>query len=276
MDNYIFILTILILLIFFFALFFLIRGNVKTSKYVKWIIVVSIISVCIGVVFYTYSVQKKIEIAEREILDLKAKLASTTINTDSLLLSNQGKKSLLDSLTQVEKELNDAIKKIQSQEKITGKKPILIKEIQEALNQTSNKIDKIESYNEIINNSSYNEIIKNYNLKGFTSSGNTSNFVFYCPQKTEEDYITLVLQFNNDKIVADIAAIYITTYEDKGEYHNHIMGQFYKAQKGLNMFVIKNDLKRKNVKLAIGYFLKSEIEKEYPYYENVTCSGFSN
>lgn len=265
MNNYIFVLVMSMLLILFFALLILIRGNVKTSKYMKWIIVVSIISVCIGVVSYTYSVQKKIEIAEKEIFNLKSKLDSTTIDTDSLLLSNQGKRILLDSLNQVRDELSDAIKRVRSQEKVIGKKPILIKEIQEVLNRTSSKIDEIESYN---------EIIKNYNLKGFTSSGNTSNFIFYCPQKTEYEYITLVLQFNNDKIINDIAGIYITTYEDKGTHHNHIMGQFYKAQKGLNMFLIKNDLKRKGVKLEIGYFLKSEIEKEYPHYEKVTCSSF--
>lgn len=189
---------------------------------------------------------------------------------DSLIVSNNSRKPTLDSLKARNKELNDLLNKIEKQEKILGEKSSFIEDVKRKIGRTSFEIEKIESYNEIVDK----EIVLK-NRKGYIVSGNTSNFEFYCPSDSISDYIDLKLKFQDESLVSKIGYMYIEVVEDKNKNHKEmVFDQTYLPKTGINAFKIRNYLKQPNMILLIGYVLKSELIKDTPNMEKVTCYSY--
>lgn len=189
---------------------------------------------------------------------------------DSLSLTKQEKNLILDSLRSAEKELDEILLRIQKQEKIIGDKSNLIENVKKIMNETGNIIYGIETYNEILPNNMYNR-----NRKGFTKSNNTSAFIFQPPLNTSGEYLDFIIKFHDENLINKIAVIYLKVYKKHKEDNNitHIYEQYYKPQKGVNAFRIKNYLTQENTELLIGFFWKNEFGKnDYPNFECITYS----
>ena len=186
---------------------------------------------------------------------------------DSLLFTKQEKKQYLDSLRKTENELDEILLRIQKQEKIVGSKTDLLDAVKKMLKKTNNMIYEIETYNEIIDNTVYKEC-----RKGMTYSGETSLFIFQPPLVTEGDYLDFVIKFYDDSIIDKIEVIYIEVCKKQDDGNmTYIYGQYYKPQKGINAFRLKNYFIYKEIKATIGFFWKSDFGKcDFPRYEKVT------
>ncbi|MDX8553274.1 hypothetical protein MK851_06485 [Tenacibaculum sp. 1B UA] len=257
-----YIIPLLGLLISFFS--FLYIGNKKKKKiefkWTKYFPLISVISFIIGVFFISnyYENQLRNEKEKFELLEKKL-----TLN-DSIFLSSERKDETIDSLNLLKAKLNKLLANVEKQEKITGNNSNIKNRITEKISNTNNEIGLIKSYNEIIK--------PEKTLKGHTTSGNTSNFLFKCPQDISSDYLDLKLRFQDEKLIPKIAYILITVTEIRDNGENwHVFSQTYKPQNGVNAFKIKNYLKNKNTSFDIGYILKSEINKDYPTFEKIKC-----
>lgn len=257
-----YIIPLLALLISFFS--FLLFGkklkNKSEFKWTKYFPLLSVIAFILGVFYISnyYENQLNIEKDKFELLERKLNI------NDSVYLSSTTKNKTLDSLNLLKIELNRLLMEIKKQEKITGNNSNISEKISEKISTTNNEIGLINSYNEII------KIQKS--LKGYATSGNTSNFVINCPQDLTSEYLDLKLRFQDEKLISKIAFIMIDVTEVKENGENwQVFSQTYKPQTGVNAFKIKNYLKRDNIKIDIGYILKSELNKEYPTFEKVTC-----
>ena len=243
--------------------FFLLFGKraVKTSEYkwTKYIPLISVIAFIIGVFYITHYYENQLNIEKERLELLEQKLALN----DSIYLSSETKRETIDSLNLLKTELNRLLRQVEKQEKITGSNSNISSKISEKISNTQSEIGLIESYNEIIP-------IKS--MKGYTTSGNTSNFIFRCPQNLESDFLDLKLRFQDEKLISKIAFIMIDVTETRENGENwQVFNQTYKPQAGVNAFKIKNYLKNDNMAIEIGYILKSELDKEYPTFEKVTC-----
>ncbi|SHF69516.1 hypothetical protein SAMN05444483_10279 [Salegentibacter echinorum] len=240
--------------------------KVKSDKklFFKIVPLVAVVSTVVSVFLMDYYYQNNLE------SEIKKYRSYLTADLDSIPSSDFERKKALDSLTSLNSRLNQLLKKIERQEKIIGEKEGIKTEVRNSIKSTSLSIDKIETYNEI------SEEFENLeNIKGHTSSGNTSNFEFHCPTDSVSDYVDLVLKINDNKLVDKIAYIYITVTEKRNDsLFFREFDQAYLPQKGLNAFRIKNYLKKPNRTLKIGYFLKNQMNKEYPRYEKVSCNSY--
>lgn len=254
----------LILFIFFILV---IRGKRIVSIRTKYILFTLIfISIAFIVLLNSYyekeffSEIKKINLIEAQILYEK---------NDSLIFTQKEKKKLIDSLNNRKKEIEEILEKIQKQEKIIGSKTDLKQNIEMLKQQTDNEINRIRKYNEIIDNSTY----ANHH-KGIKFSGETSHFIFYPPLNTEEEYLDFAIKFIDNKLIDEVAVIYIEVYKQHTDGNvTQIFEQYYKPQNGVNLFRLKNYFTEKEIKAHFGFFWKKDFEEsDYPRYEKVTFS----
>ena len=151
---------------------------------------------------------------------------------------------------------------------------------QKVLDSTLKQLrNRISNHNQMLITEIYNEIVEKQsilpNFKGYKSSGQSSDFQFNCPNDKTSEYIDLELKFYDHTLVDRIGCLFLTitgTRErnSKSERY-HIYDQTYNARTGINLIRIKNYLKEDNVELSIGYILKSELNKEFPVFEKITC-----
>lgn len=240
--------------------------NKKRGIIIKSLPLTLVICTIISVFYmnYYYKKQLQLEIQQFEVY----KNQEVKHNLDSLVVTKEMKGKTIDSLKLIQKKLDDLILRIQKQEKITGEKTNIIQDIKKKINKTNFDIETIQTYNEILDK---NIILKG--RKGYTVSDNTSNFEFYCPEDKTSDYIDLKLKFQDETLIDKIAYIYIevTELEEKKLYR--VYEQIYTPQKGMNVFKIENYLRRPNMKILVGYVLKTEIDKEYPIVEKMECKS---
>lgn len=259
--TYIIPVTILIVSFLWF-LFFGRKTKEKTeTKVVNYIPLLSVISLIIGVFITSNYYENQLSIEKEKFL----KLQNQNYFKESVILSNETKSQAIDSLTLLDKELKRLLNEIKKQEKITGENSNIKEKVTEKILKTSEEIGVINSYNEII------EKPKSLH-KGYTTSGNTSNFSLFCPTDRTSEYIDLKIKFQDEKLIEKINCIMINVTEvrENGENWN-LFSQTYKVQNGVNAFKLKNYLKGKNVSIEIGYILNSEIGKSYPRFEKITC-----
>lgn len=243
----------------------IIRGKRAISNRFKYIllplVIISFLSIIVLNCYYEIqfsSETNRVTIIERQILSEKY---------DSLSFTKQEKMRLLDSLKKAESELDEILSRIQKQEKIIGSKTDLVDNVKKIMQKTNHMIYEIETYNEIIDNSVYNKY-----RKGLTYSGETSLFTFQPPLSTDGEYLDFIIKFHDESIIDKIAVIYIEVYKkhDDGNM-TYVYGQYYKPQKGINAFRLRNYFTQKNIKASIGFFWKSDFGKsDFPRYEKVT------
>lgn len=259
--TYIIPLTILIISFLWF-LFFGKKTKEKTEiKVINYIPLLSVIGLIIGVFITSNYYEDQLYVEKEKFL----KLQNQNYFKESVILSNKTKSQTIDSLTLLDKELKRLLNEIKKQEKITGENSNIKEKINEKIYKTSEEIGVINSYNEIIEQPQSLH-------KGYSTSGNTSNFTLFCPADRTAEYIDLKIKFQDEKLIDKINCIMITVTEIKenGEHWN-VFSQTYKVQDGVNAFKLKNYLKGKNISIEIGYILNSEIEKSYPRFEKITC-----
>lgn len=191
------------------------------------------------------------------------------ISYDSLSFTKERKNEIIDSLKRVSDEYREILQGLKKQEKIVGSKSNIIPNVQNAIKKTKREIYKIETYNEIINDSIYEKKMKGYT----TTNANTLEFRFQPPKDTSSEYLDFIIRFNNENILNKIV-IYIEVCKINDDKNmTYIFGQYYKPQKGVNAFRIKNYLKENKTQISIGYFLIREIgKKKFPTYERIVYS----
>lgn len=233
----------------------------KEKKTISYIPLFSVLALVVGVLIITQYYQNQLSI-EKQKFDL---LKQQQFLNDSIFLNNQARLASIDSLNKLRNQLNNLLLEVKRQEKITGNNSNLKEKIKNKIDLTQEEIGIANSYNEIIP-------IPKYLQKGHSTIDNgTSNFLFICPKDTTE-FLDLKFRFQDEKIIDKIDCIYLTVTEfkdDKKLYH--VFSQAYKAKAGVNAIKIRNYLKNNNVYFELGYMLKSEINKEYPRFERITC-----
>lgn len=189
-------------------------------------------------------------------------------NYDSLSFTKDRKDEIIDSLKRVNEEYFEILQSLKKQERIVGNKSNIIPNVEKAINKTKQEIYKIETYNEIINDSVYSN-----KMKGYTTKGDTPNFIFQPPTDITSEYLDFIIKFNNESLLSKIV-IFIDVNKNKDDKNLiNLFRQYYKPQKGVNAFRIKNYLKEYKTQISIGYFFISEIGiKEYPTYHRVVYS----
>ena len=262
--DYIVLISGVSVVICFFIL--LIRGKKitknKSFRYYPLIMISSAISSSLILDYYS---QNQLEIVVNRFNELINK--SNVINYDTLSITENRKNEIVDSLKHLKNEYGEILSSIKKQEKIIGKKTIVVSSIESAIQKTKEEIYIIEKYNEIINDSVYEK-----KMKGYTISS-SSNFIFQPPQNINGEYLDFIMKFQNEEILDDIV-IYLCVHKKKKDGNlRHIFGAYYLPQSGVNAFRIPNYLKEKDTELNLGYFLKNEIgKKEYPKYEKIVYS----
>jgi hypothetical protein len=251
-------------LLSFIGIFFYGKRQVEKKSQVRvlrFIPMLSVIALIAGVFYITYYYQNQLS-SEKEKFFL---LQKQNYFNDSILLTSKTKNNALDSLKILNDELKKLLANINKQEKITGENSNIKEKVKEKITKTNQEIGNIESYNELIDKPKYLE-------KGYSYTGNTSNFVFFCPTDKTSDFIDLKLRFQDKFLIDKIDCIYIEVFEVRDDGKNWmVFDQAYKAKDGVNAFKIRNYLKNKKTTLLIGYVLKSEITKATPTFEKVSC-----
>ncbi|WP_368107218.1 hypothetical protein [Bacteroides nordii] len=189
-------------------------------------------------------------------------------NYDSLSFTKERKDEIIDSLKKVNAEYYEILQNLKKQEKIAGNKSGIIPNVENAIENIKKEIYEIETYNEIIDESVYAG-----KMKGYKVSGSNSNFIFQAPKDISGDYLDFVIKFRDEKLL-DKIVIYLSVNKVHKDGNSRLLfDEYYKPQKGVNAFRIKNYLKEKDTEVRIGYFMKSEIGKDdFPTYERVVFS----
>lgn len=243
--------------------------NRKLKTLYRFFPLLSVIAVIISVLVINiyYKNQLKVEKLNFENFSIK-KL------NDSMLLTNRSRTYAIDSITQLNRRLDSLLVKIKKQERITGENSGLKEKISIKISQISSELNRIKSYNQIID---FNDFSKG----SYLSNKPTDNFSFSCPEDSTMQYLNLVLTFKDSSLVDGMAAIMIIVtqqvkIQDTGKINNYhyqefsIIREYYQPRYGQNNFKIKNYLMMRNTYLAIGYILKSELrQKEIFFYEKV-------
>lgn len=267
MDAYFIIFISMILLILISGIILIVRGRKIMATKFKYIPLILIFIDCFAVVILTLFTEKRLkkEIERVEIIQDQLLFDKQ----DSVLFTAQKKKQLLDSLKKTEVELDEILARIRKQEKIIGSKTAVLDNVENTRQKTTQMIDEIANYNEVVENATYNNC-----CKGYTSSGETSLFTFFPPLNTNDDYLDFSIRFNNEELINKIAVIYIEVVKRHNDGNmTHIYGQYYKPQSGINTFRLKNYFRKKDVQMTIGFFWKSDFCKsDYPRYEKITYS----
>ncbi|WP_158656001.1 hypothetical protein [Sphingobacterium sp. HMA12] len=195
-----------------------------------------------------------------------------SLDEDELRLLIKQNQRFIDSINKQNKLLLQYKNNIENIEKIIGSKNETKSEIGRKLNNNTDDLNVIQKYNKKLSNSIAEK------RKGTTFSGTSDKFIFNCPTNLESDTLELSLKFIDENIIEEIAYISISFSEQKNpKNYVHISEEFYEAQKGVNLFKVKNVFKNnsdKKILLEIGYTLKSESKKEFPRIEKATCRNF--
>lgn len=249
------------------SLILFIRGRIMSNSITKYIPLVLVGASFLSILLLNFHYKRQLTIETSRFQSLQNQILSQKY--DSLSLTKHDKNILLDSLKNVEKELDEILSKIQKQEKIIGDKSALIEHVRKIKQKTGHIIYEIETYNEILDSNLYAN-----NRKGLKTSGNTSYFTFQPPSKVDGEYIDFVIKFHDESIIDKIAVIYIEEYRiHKDGNLSRICEQYYKPQKGVNAFRIKNYLTQDSTEVSIGFFWKTDFGKiDFPRYEKVTYS----
>ena len=103
-------------------------------------------------------------------------------------------------------------------------------------------------------------------------SGETSSLILYPPTEMQASYLDFSLRFINDNMIKNIACIYVQIVKrNSGGSLVMLFEEYYKPQKNINKFRVKNILRQKNVEMSVGYFWKNEFgKKDFLNYEHVT------
>lgn len=246
---------------------FLHKGRCSTKKLYHYFPLLAVI-LTISVVLFSnkyYSRKFQQEIKKYQAIKSDSSLILSLPFLDSIQVSVQEKKRLLDSLQNIEKELSKVIENIQKQEKIIGNQSSIKNEIKGTIQETQAEIERVRQFNEIIPNLDIPQ------KKGYTTSGDTDEFIFIPPNNPFDAYLEFGIQFRNEERINQIASIYIIITEIKDNKRYYIFGQYYKAQYGINEFHIKNYLLNKDAILDVGFFLKEDFStNEYPRYYKIT------
>ncbi|OIQ22195.1 MAG: hypothetical protein BM557_02125 [Flavobacterium sp. MedPE-SWcel] len=236
------------------------------NKWVRYFPIYTVLFMSVGVMIISKYYEDKINRLETEELMLQSEINKSKIY-NSIISDKLKRLEVLDSLINKNKDYKNLIEEIKKQEVIVGDKTDILKNIEQAIEDTENNIDYINSYNEIIDTPK--EI-----SKGYTYSGETNKIIFVCPVEKNSEYLNFGLKFKDEKIINDIACIYVTINErvDNNNY-THLYSQAFAPKTGINNFKIKNYLFKENTIMRVGYFLKSDFKKdeEYPYFHSVSC-----
>lgn len=244
-----------------------IRGKRVISNRIKYVLLSLVCLSFLSIIILNHYYESQIRFEIDRVNEIERKTFQDRL--DSLSLTKQEKEQLLDSLKKAESELDEILLRIQKQEKIVGSKSNLIDNVKNVMQKTSSMIYEIETYNETIENSVYNKC-----RKGLTFSGETSLFTFQPPLNTDGEYLDFIIKFHDESIIEKIAVIYIEVHKkhDDGNV-TQVYEQYYKPQKGINAFRLKNYFVSKDVEAHVGFFWKSDFGKtDYPRYEKVTYS----
>lgn len=196
--------------------------------------------------------------------ELQSSIASRSF--DSLSLSQEQRRQILDSLNIEADELDAILNAVKLQNAITGGGTKTIDDIYNAKIETQKQHNEIIKFNTIISDKQVSMHRKGYHLKSASSA-----FTFLPPQDTASDYIDLGLYFHDETIIPKVGIIYIevvkTNHDDSLTLIEDI---YYEPQNGLNKFRIKNYFKDPKVYARIGFFWKDDLEKtDYPTYESI-------
>lgn len=277
MNNINFIYIFPLIAVLLVAIYTLTSGKNTTknskTKYLILFLVCSILSAVLLVSFFYESEFKKNALEVDKILNtvFETKLNVQNTSADSLEIVINRHLHILDSLKKQNSELDRLLAEIKNQEKIIGKKIEVKNQINDKIKNNQSEIGEIESFNEILEK----EILSQ--RKGYTTSGQSSNFIFECPEDFESEYLELKLKFLDEKLIAEIDYIFISVTEHiKDNRYSLLFEQVYSPQVGVNGFRIKNyyKLKDKKINLDIGYVLNSEKNKDYPRVEKITCKNY--
>lgn len=244
---------------------FLIRGKKMTmNKKYRYYPLLCVVLVISSIFYLSSYSENQIDLLEANF----NKLWSKTNNNDSLSFTLDKKDEIIDSLKKANKEFAKILQNLKKQEKIVGSRSGIISNVEHAIKTTEEKIYEIETYNEIISKNVYGEKIKMYR-----TSGNTSMFLFQPPKDLSKEYLDLIIKFQNEKILNEIVIYVCVVKKNKDGNFTLLFDEYYKPQRGINAFRIKNYLKEKETEVSVGYFLKSDIEKkDCPSYEKVSFS----
>lgn len=268
MNTYIDYITIILgAMVLASSLILFIRGRIMSNSITKYIPLVLVGASFLSILLLNSYYERQLDIETNRFKSLQNQILSQEY--DSLSLTRHEKNILLDSLKNAEKELDEILSKIQKQEKVIGDKSTLIENIRKMKQKTGHIIYGIETYNEILDGNLYIN-----NRKGLSTSGETSCFTFQPPLKIDGEYIDFVIKFHDESLIDKIAVIYIEVYKvHKDGNLTRIYDQYYKPQKGVNAFRIKNYLTQDSTKASIGFFWKTDFGKtDFPRYEKITYS----
>lgn len=268
MNNISYIYLIPVVAIFISAILSFFRVKQNNTKILKYFGIISTLIFLLGVLLINSQYEKKLK---AEIQKLHEVLKNTNSN-DSLHYDTKLNLLLIDSLNKENLELESILENINMQELVLGSQNNIKHEIKSKIVDNKKSIGDIKRYNEILNRN------RDKNTKGYTTSGSSSDFTFNCPNDYTSDSLDLKLIFNNEEIIASIDFMYLSFSEKVTDNsYNELFSERYYPQKGVNGFRVKNYFKThkdKHVNLEIGYFLKSERNKEYPYYSRIVCSNY--
>jgi len=239
------------------------KNDTKKNPVYKYSSLIVLLSFITSIVTISYYYEQQFDSEIKKINDL---LTTTKIN-DSVYTSHENRKRAIDSLNRINKELEQLLENLKTQEKIVGKKIELKKNIKNKIKGNVTEIGEIEKYNEILDNSRDKR-------KGYVTHGETSNFIFNCPTDFKSDYIDLKIRFQDDKLINKIEFIFVTFSKIVTEnQYNSLSSQIYLPQSGVNAFKVKNYFKEPKVVLEIGYVLKSDKDKSSPNVERIVCKN---
>jgi len=264
--------SILLVLISVVLIFFRDRiGRNKQYKEVKFIPLISVLCIIGSVIALNIYYLKQHDKEQTQFQQLLKN--NEIIEKQRSLLTNNERQLAIDSLKAYRTLLLRAITKLKRQQYITGKNSFPIDSANAILSQTGDEIQNISSYNEII---AEKETLPN--SKGYTSSGNSSNFIFNCPNDQSSEFIDLKLTFVDQRLIDKIACVFVSITQGSPLEENKpnvrsLFEQTYKVQHGVNKIKIRNYLKNPDVELEIGYILKSERLKQFPVFEKVSCKN---
>lgn len=276
--NYLYLLALIPT--FIIALETFIRAKrITTDKKFRYFTIGLIISLLIGIILINFYYDKEFEKQSKILKELLNTDHSIKLNNDldsldieKLQFLRKNSNILIDSIKLQNIELQNLKNEIENLEKIIGKKEHTKNDITRKINTNNNEIGEINNYNEKLEN----KIL--YKKKGYTSSDQSSEFIFECPNDYESDVLELKLRFIDENLVDKIEYITISFSEKiSDKNYTGLSDEIFKPQKDVNAFKVKNYFKNNNnkkINLEIGYTLKSEANKDYPRRERIVCKNY--
>jgi len=117
---------------------------------------------------------------------------------------------------------------------------------------------------------------KKYKYKGFTQGSANAYFSVDCPELSDSKYIDFDLNFFNPEFLKEIAFLRLNIYkynniEDR-ESRVYVMNEFYQVRESNDNFIrIENSLSKGKYEIMIGFYLKNNIEEEFPKFYFKRC-----